>query len=144
MLRSVSFDILFAFPGETLELTSLDELRLNGNSLANPDFLAQLDASWHADRCPHIATSLPFFGGWFVYLGYELAGQIEPVLQLPTHHDALPIAFATRIPAALICDHHNDTLTLVAEHGNEALLAAMIADLKRTLMLGKSHALPRP
>ena len=125
------FDILFAFPGETLELTSLDELRLNGNSLANPDFLAQLDASWHADRCPHIATSLPFFGGWFVYLGYELAGQIEPVLQLPTHHDELPIAFATRIPAALICDHYNDSLTLVAEHGNEALLAAMMADLER-------------
>ena len=26
---------------------------------------------------------LPFLGGWFVYLGYEVAAEIEPRLQLP-------------------------------------------------------------
>ena len=31
------------------------------------------------------AASLPFTGGWALFLGYELAGEIEPQLQAPAH-----------------------------------------------------------
>ncbi len=58
---------------------------------------------------------LPFCGGWFVYLGYELAGQIEPRLVLPPAGDGLPVAFAARCPAALLVDHRDSTTWLVAE-----------------------------
>ena len=39
---------------------------------------------------------LPFRGGWFVYLGYEMAAEIEPRLQLP-RADAPYSAFALRV-----------------------------------------------
>jgi len=51
-----------------------------------------------------IVTNL--VGGWIAYLGYELAGAIEPRLRLPQPADAaLPMALAWRCPAALIHDH---------------------------------------
>ncbi len=58
---------------------------------------------------------LPFCGGYFVYLGYEAVGEIEPTLTLPAALDSLPTAYAAHCPAALIFDHWNDTFWLVAE-----------------------------
>jgi anthranilate synthase component I len=49
------------------------------------------------------SDELPFTGGWFVYLGYEVAGEVEPTLQLPPSPDRLR-AGALRIPAALLWD----------------------------------------
>ncbi len=60
-------------------------------------------------------SSLPFCGGWFVYLGYELAGQIEQSLGLPDDGQGLPVAFAARCPAALVFDHLKHQCWLVAE-----------------------------
>ena len=48
---------------------------------------------------------LPFTGGWFTYLSYELIAQIEPVLAPQLHKSNLPIAFAVRIPSAIYIDH---------------------------------------
>lgn len=127
------FDILFAFPGETLELLTLNDLRLDGKPLANADFLSELDARWQKSHCPHINTALPFTGGWFLCLAYELASQIESILKLPAGQSKLPIAFARRIPAALIYDHQDNTLSLVAEPDHEPLIALMSTDLKQTL-----------
>ena len=42
-----------------------------------------------------------FGGGWFVYLGYELAAEIEPTVDFPAAEDDFPIAFATRCRAAI-------------------------------------------
>lgn len=42
-----------------------------------------------------------FSGGWFIYLGYELAAEIEPKVQYPTAGDGFPVAFAARCPAAI-------------------------------------------
>ncbi len=46
-------------------------------------FLAKLDAQWRQrPQAPRPRTRhLPFGGGWFVYLGYELALEIEPALR---------------------------------------------------------------
>lgn len=117
------FDILFAFPGETLRLTP-DAIS------GDVDFLKQLDACWQEQQLSDETVSeLPFRGGWFLYLGYELAGQVEPTLSLPTANDGLPVAFAARIPAAVIVDHLRQQTLLVAEPQQENLLAEILEDL---------------
>lgn len=114
------YSLVFAFPGETMTLSPGEE----------KDFLEELDASWNRERLPvEVDSPLPFRGGWFVYLGYELAGQIEPGLRLPPAPGGLPVAFATRIPAALILDHQLQQAWLMAEAGCEGLLDLMAADL---------------
>ena len=72
---------------------------------------------------------LPFHGGWFVYLGYELAGQIEPSLRLPSF-DALPVALVQRSPAAFVVDRADDELYIVAEPGARALADGMQRDVE--------------
>jgi len=73
--------------------------------------------------------ALPFRGGWLVYLGYELANEIEPKLRLPMARGDMPVALALRCPAAIIVDRERGSTSLVAERGNEALLDALAEDL---------------
>ncbi len=63
---------------------------------------------------------LPFAGGWFLYLGYELAGEIEPGLNLPVAPDSLPVAFAQRCPAAILIDHQRNEAWIGAENATVA------------------------
>lgn len=122
------FDILFAFPDESLVLDSLSQ---------GEDFLAQLDqqfAMQKIDSDPLLA-SLPFHGGWFLYLGYELAEQVEPSLQLPDDDSPLPVAFACRCPAAMIWDHQQQQLFLIAEADHVALIDQMQLDLESVTVL---------
>ncbi|HEB99979.1 MAG TPA: aminodeoxychorismate synthase component I [Thiotrichales bacterium] len=123
-------DILFALPGETL------------SSADGEDFLAALDAAWRRESLPAVdAADIPFQGGWFLYLGYELAAQIEPRLQLSAADDGLPVAFATRIPAAVIRDHQRGGLWLVAERPEQlAQLQADIAALPATVVTEEAPA----
>lgn len=111
------YDILFAFPGDTLEAGA-------------GDFLDTLTGQWRAQHRPVAPSSLPFVGGWFLYLGYELASEIEPSLKLPAASGPLPTAFATRFPAAVIRDHQQGCLHLVCEPGQEALLSQLQVDLR--------------
>ena len=70
----------------------------------------------------------PFNGGWFLYLGYELAAEIEPVVNFPASQDGFPVAFASRCPAAIYSRvDQPGVLHLVAE--NEALLSEMRKEL---------------
>jgi 4-amino-4-deoxychorismate synthase (2-amino-4-deoxychorismate-forming) component I len=115
------YDILFAFPGASLQVSAMNGM----------DFLRSLDARWSAERIPRDENcTLPFRGGWFLYLGYELAAQIEPRLRLAPAPHALPPAFATRIPAAVISDRHAAQTWLVAESHVQALLDVMAGDLQ--------------
>ncbi|VAW92603.1 Para-aminobenzoate synthase, aminase component [hydrothermal vent metagenome] len=110
------YDILFALPGETL------------SSADGDDFLTLLDAAWRQASATDLPDAeIPFHGGWFLYLGYELAAQVEPRLRLPAANDGLPVAFATRVPAAVIRDHWRDGLVLVAEQPEQ--LVQLKADL---------------
>lgn len=115
------WSLLFAFPQARL------------SAVAGTDFLDRLDAAWRAERLPAadpggLVAQLPFRGGWFVYLGYELAGEIEPVLALPAATDGLPRACALRVPAAVVIDHAYGRAWALAEAGGEAFVAAMVAD----------------
>jgi anthranilate synthase component 1 len=54
-----------------------------------------------------------FSGGWFLYLGYELAGELEPSLHLP--RASLPRAIAWRMRGALVRDHLTGTTSVLGE-----------------------------
>jgi anthranilate synthase component 1 len=122
------FDILFAYPQGRLSL--LRDGTLSGRTGAvDGKFLAALDHWWQAERVRSRADNeLPFSGGWLIYLGYELAGEIEPRLQLPLP-GAGPIASAIRVPAAIIHERNSGKSWLVAEAGFESLPARMANDL---------------
>ena len=113
------FDILFACPQQTI--TSNSE-----------NFLDQLDAEWQQNRQTLESTDLPFTGGWFLYFGYELAGQIESALTLPEAEDGLPVAFATRFPAAIIIDAHKSEAFIVCESDYKECVLQIESDLSES------------
>jgi len=114
--HSARYDILFAFPGETLQLNGDDSLQFNNQSLEQNNFLDELDSWWKKEQVPSTSDySLPFSGGWFLYLAYELARQVEPKLKLPRNTSAMPDAFATRIPSAIIRDHSSQQCWIISE-----------------------------
>jgi len=115
------YDILFACPQQTIE------------SYTN-DFLEQLDLAWQAEKQSIEIqaiekTDLPFSGGWFLYLGYELAQQIESGLNLPAAEDGFPVAFATRFPAAIIIDSHKQQASIVCESKYKTCIKQIEEDL---------------
>jgi anthranilate synthase component 1 len=124
------FDILFAFPGESLVLDRLSELAGPDNG-SGIDFLEALDAWWRQERIANSDLALPFQGGWFLYLGYELAAQVEPSLELKPD-GRLPTAFAVRCPAAFIHDHENDRQIAICETACASLMQAMLDDAADT------------
>lgn len=129
------YDILFAFPGTRLSLGWDLITYLDGKPEHHTDFLTRLDQLWSAERDEHRAdVEIPFAGGWFVFLGYELAHQIEPRLQRASYGAAateLPIAAMVRIPAAVINDHQTLQTLLICDHGSEHRLNEMKLDLTR-------------
>ncbi len=128
------YNILFAFPGETLRLDADGRIEGPHGEGEDNDFLNAFDRWWRSQELParkRDENLPPFTGGWFVYLGYELAGQVEPSLNLPKAPGDMPVAFATRFPAAIIFDHEADEVILMAESGSESLLGDMEADLRR-------------
>ncbi len=108
------FDILFAFPQQQLRLDG-DALHSDVDDLpTQAGFLNAFDDWWSRLKVerPKVEhrrddMALPFIGGWFIYLGYELAGEIEPSLMLPSTSVQLPIAMAVRCPAAIIRDRRS-------------------------------------
>jgi anthranilate synthase component 1 len=125
------YDILFAFPGDSLKLdaegnvTTPESINSSGN-----DFLTALDDWWQQEgTVVQSGANLPFTGGWFVYLGYELAGQVEPCLQLPQPASDLPVAIATRFRTAVIRDNEQQQSYLVAEQGFATSVECILADI---------------
>jgi len=118
------FDILFAFPGEALTLAAPGQL--TGHvAKGEHEFLSALDQWWLEERRDADDSELPFTGGWFLYLGYELAAEVEPGLDL-RQDPIMPTALAVRCPSALILDHFEDRCYFVAELSS-GIDAAMIA-----------------
>ncbi len=125
------YDLLFAFPAYTLALDADGHLRRDGRPITGVSFLQALDGEWHEGYCPARADDGPFSGGWFVYLGYELAATIEPKLAAIPRAPELPVAVLTRIPAAIVRDHARGSTELVCEaHWAEALIPELEHDLR--------------
>lgn len=126
---TAAYSIAFAFPGPSLELRRTG-LFLDGKMLPSERFLDGLDAWFARERCnSSVDFRVPFAGGWFLYLSYELAAEIEPKLDLPVAPDVLPIALAQRFPAAVIVDHLREVTLAVDELGDTERLDVMQADV---------------
>lgn len=139
------YDILFVADGSGFRSDADGLTRtLDGRALAS-GFLDTLDAHWQALRdAPDAVVSsgadvtrddnleaLPFRGGWALYLGYELAQDIEPALRLPALDTAIvPTALALRCPAALIRDHAQAAVFAIAEGGHAGLLDNVVRDMR--------------
>ncbi|WP_455375265.1 aminodeoxychorismate synthase component I [Kaarinaea lacus] len=145
-----SYDILFACPQFSLELQVDDSLKIKADfadcvdmgNLANHDdvlsandFLQNFENFWQQARQGWSTDSdLPFSGGWFMYLGYELSRQIEPRVQAtkPASSD-LPVAIATRVPAAIIRVHADNKYYLVVEEKYETLKPLIEKDVEQVV-----------
>lgn len=131
------FDILFAFPGEFLRLDG--NWKLSGNHADQPgqDFLSALDAWWTAEQCDDnharsqsdTSPDLPFRGGWFVFLAYELVRETEPTVQ-PAALPGFPVALAVRVPVALIRDRESGQVWLLSEPGYETAVGQVTDDIE--------------
>lgn len=122
------FDILFAHPGKRIVLRA-DGSLVSDSSSPSSRFLDALDGWFQHERIAAVDSELPFTGGWFLFLGYELAGQIEPSLQL-SRDPAADIAQAVRIPAAIVRRQADGAAWLVVESSRPDLQAAIATDIR--------------
>ncbi len=117
--NNARWSILFGAARAELRLDAQDVLHATGlpqSLTAESHFLSAFAKAVAAFARPPagFATELPFVGGWSFYLSYELAGQIEPSLDLPRFAPAdrvgFPVAVAQYHASALIYDHlHHKT-----------------------------------
>jgi len=123
--------VLLAAPRAALWLGADGRLGADGTPIEGDTFLAALESWWLREgagaRAPPAAAQLPFTGGWALYLGYELAQEVEPRLALP--RTPLPwVAFALRTPCALIHELGADRVLAVGEEDSAGTLALIVAD----------------
>ena len=91
------YSILFFKPKVLLQKTKKDK----------KNFLNEFDIIWKREKIHQSDfyfnnKKIPFCGGWFVYLGYELVEEIEPRLTIPKSPFKLPTAFASRVNTAIL------------------------------------------
>ncbi|MDH5657530.1 MAG: aminodeoxychorismate synthase component I [Spirochaetia bacterium] len=121
------YGILFAFPGQSLILNSA--YCLEGIKIRQRHFLKSLDAWWDREKNTDRPHNLPFSGGWFLFLAYELASEIEPILNLPEPDQNFPVAAAVRIPSAVINDYRHNRSYIIAERDHSENIHQMKIDL---------------
>jgi anthranilate synthase component 1 len=136
------WDLLLCGDGRGLRLQTDGRVQRLDGSDAGPDFLTALDADWRAAALPRGDDSLPFRGGWALFLAYELAAQVEPSLRLPSAPGPLPVALALRAPAALLRDRSSGRCLAIAEPGEGAWLDRIEAGLARTATVPTAFAPP--
>ncbi len=122
------FDVLPISTGESLRLDAAGRL-VGPHAQGAGGFLEALDAWWRSLARANGEVSLPFSGGWLLYLGYELAAEIEPRLVLPGAPDPW-IALAWRTPAAWIRERGSGRAWVIAEPGHERLLEEFAAQVQ--------------
>ncbi|HSC47395.1 MAG TPA: aminodeoxychorismate synthase component I [Gammaproteobacteria bacterium] len=143
------YDLLFARPDPAMLVLHADG-HLTGPHAdqGRGDFLRALDHWWQAESPDPEAgdTGSIFHGGWFLFMGYEMAGQVETRLSLP-RGKTFPLAFAARTPLALIRDHATHQAWLVHEPGYDPSLASVLADIlprERRAAAGSDEVLASP
>ncbi|NWG39956.1 MAG: aminodeoxychorismate synthase component I [Hydrogenophilaceae bacterium] len=115
------WDILFAFPQGTRILSH------GASHIEASDFFAALPQPANLE---HARPELPFRGGWVLMLGYELGGLFEPSAGCSPERESFPLAWAMRIPAAILVDRQKSHTWLVTEDGQESLLEAMAGAIR--------------
>src|SRR5690348_13189417 len=108
-------------------------------------FLDNLDAWLRREATPRDDSKpLPFMGGWLVYLSYELAQEVEPVLRLPSSADPYS-AFALRVEHLAVHEHATGTLYAISQNGDATTHARLIARLEEAARgpLTEGEEIPR-
>ncbi|MGI9222224.1 MAG: aminodeoxychorismate synthase component I [Woeseiaceae bacterium] len=123
-----SHDILMLASSEALRLDATGVVSGYGSE-GHTGFLTALDAWWQREQVNSSDGDWPFSGGWFLYLGYELAAEIEPNLTLQAD-PILPAAFAVRCRAALIREHSTGNCYFVAEDDVGADVHSIRSDIE--------------
>jgi anthranilate synthase component I len=96
------------------------------------DLAAMQETKTAAEPSASSSPDLPFLGGWIVYLGYEIAAEIEPKLALPAPKYRFPNAFALRTPGVIAIDRSTERAYLVCEAGFETLFEQTLAALAQS------------
>jgi anthranilate synthase component 1 len=137
--------VLLAEPEAALWLGANGQLGAEGFTPRGTGFLAALEDWWLSERCAGVGEeepALPFDGGWALFLGYELAQEIEPHLKLP--RTPLPWqSFALRTRCALVHELERQRVYAVAEPGAEAALERIVADARAAAQAHSSRAAVR-
>ncbi len=111
------YSILFACPTKSIVLNKLEDF----------DFLDELESQ--VINTNTVDSDLPFTGGWFVYLSYELIGQIENVLTKDMFVGDTPVAIAVEIPSAIVVDHTNKQTYLLDQFSDQARVEQILDDI---------------
>jgi anthranilate synthase component I len=120
--------VLLASPSSALWLDREGRVGSQGIGLQGEGFLTALEHWWRSESLPAAegeGGAGLVSGGWALFLGYELAGEVEPNLVLP----ATPLpwqAFALRTHGAIVLDLKTARVSAVAE--DAATLARLIGD----------------
>jgi anthranilate synthase component 1 len=140
--------LLAALPRGRLWLDSAGCLRTEGllPQTREAGFLNALDALWRSESLPAAPSgpALPFRGGWFVYLGYELAREVEPRLEpwwpAKAREDKRPVAWALRVPAALLLDEKGQGHLVCEESVTESERRRIREDVRLAMQQGAAGA----
>jgi len=130
------WDLLLASNGESLTLRPDGATVRADGTRVDGDFLGALDREWQALHALRDEPRWPFHGGWALFLAYELAAQVEPVLRLPAAAGGMPVALAMRCPAAVLRDRATGECVAVAEPEHAALLERIASDVDAARALG--------
>jgi anthranilate synthase component I len=120
---------LLAFePHAALRRDARGALDAQGVPLVDGGFLDNLEAWYRRDAVarPPGVPALPFLGGWLVYLGYEVAAEIEPRLELPVASPRWS-AIALRVQHLAVYDAQEGRVYAISQDGDAALHAQLIA-----------------
>lgn len=124
------YSILFAHPLQTLSLNHDGTLH-GSDDKHDDDFLKNFEHLWRKEASlqnSSLNSPFPFHGGWFFFLSYEYTQMLEPRLNLTMPHLPIPLAEATRIPAAIIHDNRSGVIYAFAEDGMKDDLQKMQED----------------
>jgi 4-amino-4-deoxychorismate synthase (2-amino-4-deoxychorismate-forming) component I len=126
------YSVLAAKPRAALFRNATGQLHGDGYTPVAGGFFDNLEAWYRTDAEKGEANParkpLPFLGGWFVYLGYEVAAEIEPQVQFPVA-DLPHSAFALRVDNIIVHELATGTVYAVSQNGDAEEHARLIADL---------------
>ncbi len=146
------FSMLAAGPIGALWLDAGGRLCAEGaiapGASAGAGFLGALERCWAEtavcrERPSTDASALPFRGGWMLFLGYEVAAEIEPGLSLPRAALAAG-AFALRVPCALVQDRVSGRGWALAERAHARELEWIEREARDAALAAPARALIPP
>jgi anthranilate synthase component 1 len=125
------FSMLAGEPVASLVRDADGKLSATHRGIVSGGFLDNLEAWYRSESAAMPAGAqkpLPFLGGWFVYLGYEVAAEIEPRVRMP-RADTPYSAFALRVETFAVHDLTTDRVYAVSQYGDAAAHAQLVRDL---------------